>query len=429
MSVKKELKGGKWTGRWKAEVQDAKRGIPRTRQVFDTKAEAEAYAAALREQGTARLLGRRQTRTFGEALARYLAEVAPMKKSYRTEIAHHIVTLRWPFLHEGRFIRLENVPLEAPAGQLNIATAMASWRADLRAVLRRSRIDGEHYHFRRTPKGEFWFHQPRAEDDQPPANRRQVTDPALLARLETAKGAGPYKADTLRNRQAAVKAVLTQAWKWEWTEHNTGARIQAETPGAPRDNWLTQSQRFRLLLAAARSEHGLPLAHAIWTATIIGWRRSNLFGLEWEDVHWPVRNARGDIKQVGFIVCAREDVKTKRPLVAPMTPALERVLRRREAVKNGPLVFHRGNGEPFVSFPKVWARVCGQAGLPEGFRWHDLRHAWASLVIQGGGSIHDLQLLGGWSSLAMPGRYVHRAAEHMLETADKAANPGKGKPK
>lgn len=428
MRISKELKDGKWTGRWKVDYQDAKRGISRTRQMFDTKKEAEAYAAKLKEQGAAFLLGQRQRRTFGEALVKYLLEVAPQKKSFETEAAHHIVPLRWPFLHDGRFVRLEDIYLESPPNQLDIAMAMESWRADMRAVLRRSRIDGEHYHYRRTPKGEFWFHQPRAiSEDQPPPIRRQVTNPELLARLESAKGAGPYKPDTLRNRQAIVKAVLTCAWKWRWTEHNTGSRIEAEKPGAARDKWLTQTQRFRLLLAAAKSEHGIHLAHAIWAATIIGWRRSNLFGVTWDNVVWPTRNLRGEAKQPGFITVAPEASKTGKPLIAPMTPALERLLRRRQAIAKGPLVFHRGNGEPFGSFPKTWKTICRAAQLPDDFRWHDLRHAWASFTIQSGGSIHDLQILGGWNSQAMPKRYTHLAVEHLLDSAAKAANPRKGK--
>jgi integrase len=47
------------------------------------------------------------------------------------------------------------------------------------------------------------------------------------------------------------------------------------------------------------------------------------------------------------------------------------------------------------------------------FRWHDLRHTWASWHVQNGTPLHILQKPGGWSEIRMVQRYAHLAPEHL----------------
>jgi integrase len=49
----------------------------------------------------------------------------------------------------------------------------------------------------------------------------------------------------------------------------------------------------------------------------------------------------------------------------------------------------------------------------ENFRWHDLRHTWASWHVQQGTPLHVLQELGGWSGQEMVQRYAHLSAQHL----------------
>ena len=67
---------------------------------------------------------------------------------------------------------------------------------------------------------------------------------------------------------------------------------------------------------------------------------------------------------------------------------------------------------------KAWYAALARAGI-KGFRWHDLRHTWASWHVQNGTSMQALMELGGWSSLEMVLRYAHLAGEHLKQDADR----------
>jgi integrase len=71
--------------------------------------------------------------------------------------------------------------------------------------------------------------------------------------------------------------------------------------------------------------------------------------------------------------------------------------------------------------PDAWKRAVKAAGLPEGFRWHDLRHTFASWHAMAGTPMHILQELGGWSTPSMVQRYAHLSQSHLIEQAQRIA--------
>ena len=57
----------------------------------------------------------------------------------------------------------------------------------------------------------------------------------------------------------------------------------------------------------------------------------------------------------------------------------------------------------------------------ENFRWHDLRHTWASWHVQDGTPLHVFQELGGWETPLMVRRYAHLAADHLAAYASRVS--------
>jgi integrase len=67
---------------------------------------------------------------------------------------------------------------------------------------------------------------------------------------------------------------------------------------------------------------------------------------------------------------------------------------------------------------KAWYNGLEKAGI-ENFRWHDLRHTWASWHVQNGTPLHVLQELGGWESALMVRKYAHFSTAHLVEYVDR----------
>jgi integrase len=77
------------------------------------------------------------------------------------------------------------------------------------------------------------------------------------------------------------------------------------------------------------------------------------------------------------------------------------------------------NGYPIKRISgSAWYRGLKRAGI-ENFRWHDLRHTWASWHAQSGTPLSVLQELGGWATPQMVGRYAHLSVEHFQPHADR----------
>jgi integrase len=91
---------------------------------------------------------------------------------------------------------------------------------------------------------------------------------------------------------------------------------------------------------------------------------------------------------------------------------------RRQIGSNELWVFPRSDGERIKAIPsKMWKKALLKAGI-ENFRWHDLRHTWATWLRQSGKvGLDVIQEMGGWKSAVMVQRYAHLDVEHLATSA------------
>lgn len=139
-----------------------------------------------------------------------------------------------------------------------------------------------------------------------------------------------------------------------------------------------------------------------------GLRRSRCIGLRWEqvDLDRKVVNIDGD------------EMKNGENLAIPLSElAVEAIASQRG--KHATFVFTY-NGRGFTRPGKAtWEGALERAGITD-FRWHDLRHTWATMLTQAGVPDAVLMVLGGWKSMAMVRRYAHHATESIRAHAQVA---------
>jgi integrase len=116
-----------------------------------------------------------------------------------------------------------------------------------------------------------------------------------------------------------------------------------------------------------------------------------------------------------------DQAKARRAIGVPLNEDAVEVVRK-QLGRHLRRVFVGPDGSPMDEWKtvaqKAWKAACSAAGL-EDFRWHDLRHTWASWHVQLGTPLFVLKELGGWETLEMVKRYAHLAPEHLSVHAER----------
>lgn len=142
-----------------------------------------------------------------------------------------------------------------------------------------------------------------------------------------------------------------------------------------------------------------------------GFRLDEILGLEWENV---------DLKG-GFVKLI--DPKGN-PATLPINKNAISILKEARTLLPSPdcvWVFPNKDGERRVSFYRIWSRIRTKAGIQKGFRFHDLRHTFAShLASSGKVDLYTLQKLLNQQDPKMTQRYAHLLDEALRNGANVA---------
>lgn len=216
-------------------------------------------------------------------------------------------------------------------------------------------------------------------------------------KLETAKPA------SVNRMLAFLRSVLLLAKnEWEWLEGVPKVKLLAEPKR--RIRWLTDVEIARLL--AELPPHLRDMAEF---SLATGLREGNVVGLEWQQV---------DMQRKCAWIHA-DQFKTGKAIAVPLNKrACEIVLA--QMGQNDRYVFTFEGSHVSRANTKAWRKALNRAGI-EDFRWHDLRHTWASMHVQSGTPLNVLQELGGWESAEMVKRYAHLSGEHLRKYVENSA--------
>ncbi len=200
---------------------------------------------------------------------------------------------------------------------------------------------------------------------------------------------------------ALLRAILRKCVNdWEWLDRAPQVRILREP--TRRVRFLTHGEAQRLL--AELPEHLADMA-AFLLAT--GLRAANVGGLQGR----PVDLAR----QMAWV--HPDQAKARRAIAVPLNGEAMAIVRKQ--IGEHPTHVFSFRGKPVVQLStKAWYAALARAGIDH-FRWHDLRHTWASCHVQNGAPLFALQELEGWESAEMMRRCAHLAADHLAPFAQR----------
>jgi integrase len=176
-------------------------------------------------------------------------------------------------------------------------------------------------------------------------------------------------------------------------------------------NGWRQARGYALLPSLDGQPFGDYLTPLVTLAKHTGLRRGELFALKWAHVDFTrhqvsVHGAQSKSGQTRHIPLNRE---ARAALVAW----------RRQAPQTA-LVFPGDDGAMLTNVKKAWGGLCRRARL-EGFRFHDLRHDFASKLVMAGVPLNTVRELLGHSDLQTTLRYAHLAPAHKAEAVEMLA--------
>ena len=224
-------------------------------------------------------------------------------------------------------------------------------------------------------------------------SHRRLVDihPFHVEKYKTARKAEVSPA-TVNREVACLKRILNLAVKWGQLQQNPIREVRFfKEPGSP-VHFLSEDEAARLIEACSNT-----LRPIVVTALNTGMRRGEILSLTWDRVNLRERFLT--------LVGTKNGESREVPLNRTMVELLASLPRSSEHV------FTNRDGEPYHCVKKIYSLALRKAGI-ENFRFHDLRHTWASHLAMSGVDLLTVKELGGWKSLQMVQRYAHLSDSH-----------------
>jgi len=198
--------------------------------------------------------------------------------------------------------------------------------------------------------------------------------------------------------------------KWDMIERNPCNGVKKFQEPTGRDRYLSKDEVRRFLGALEKADNPV-VASGLRMLLFTGLRSREVWDLRWADV---------DAEERAILLRQTKAGKSRRVYLSAMAMA-EVDLMREHREGDHPYVFP-GNrpGKPISQPYRTFRSACKRAKI-EDFRIHDLRHTFASHMVQSGASLFEVQKSLGHSSSQMTQRYAHLADSSLRDKADAAA--------
>lgn len=206
---------------------------------------------------------------------------------------------------------------------------------------------------------------------------------------------------TVNRQLACLKSVFNKAIIWQkFIGDNPVKKIKLFKENNKRLRYL-ERDKIRLLVANC-NEHIKPI---VILAINTGMRRGEIMGLKWNDLDF----------NRGIIYLYNTKNGEKREI--PMNSFVKVILADLKNKAISEWVFAKDNGEPYGDFKKSFFTALKKSDI-KGFRFHDLRHTFASHLAMSGVDLNTIRELLGHKSISMTLRYAHLSSNHRIQAVE-----------
>jgi excisionase family DNA binding protein len=221
------------------------------------------------------------------------------------------------------------------------------------------------------------------------------------------------KGSTVNRELAVLRKIFNTAIDWDYLKENPVARVTFFSEiNNQRTRYLIGEEEANLLSSARE-----PLRSILVLALNTGMRLGEILALKWSSV------------DTGKTEIRLTFTKSNKIRVIPINPLVFSELTKLEVTgHHSDYVFlNPKTKRPYVDIGRAFAGACKRAKV-KGLRFHDLRHTFASRLIQQGADIITVKDLLGHSSVRMTERYTHSNSELKKKAVDKLADQTLRKP-
>ena len=233
----------------------------------------------------------------------------------------------------------------------------------------------------------------------------QVRSEPIAAIVQKMRDQG-YATGTTNRVVIVLRHIFNLARKWRIpgvTENPTAGIVLA--PDVNRERFLSIEEAQRLIASIEQDENEVA-RKAIMLLLLTGARRNEVTHARWEHVDWERRTLLVPLSKSG---------KPRSIALNASALALLESIRRSD---RSPYIFPAPTTDrpsPSLYFP--WQRIRVRAGLPD-LRLHDLRHSFASFLVNNGVSLYVVQGLLGHAHTRYTQRYAHLTPDTLLDAAE-----------
>ena len=205
------------------------------------------------------------------------------------------------------------------------------------------------------------------------------------------------KPATVNREMTVLKHMMSKALEWKYLARNPFKGIKPLKVPDRVERTLELDEEPRLLVACDRVRSRI-LRQVVLLALNTGMRRGELLSLEWTQVDMNKRTIR--------VICGKTKSAER---TIPMNSTVHNLLSDLQRRRNSELIFpsNRKPGERILDLKKGFRKAVQLAKLERHIRFHDLRHTFATRLVDGGANIVTVQRLLGHARISMTARYAH----------------------